>query len=164
MGAISTPPIKTDAKATELLTLSHDIMSASIYTEKSVQPDDKMLTHDLADTKVYLDKIAAFIEREYGDFKPEWKFYNKKSGWILKMFTKKRNVLFIVPCPHYFRVAFTLGDKAADLVFNSDLPESIKKGLSEAKKYIEGRTIQTQVNTQGDLDNVLKLIQLKLIY
>jgi len=52
-------------------------MSASIYTEKFVQPDDRMLSFDLADTKTYLDKISTFIEKEYGDFKPEWKFYNQ---------------------------------------------------------------------------------------
>ena len=60
-------------------------MSASIYTEKLVEPDEKMLTYDLAETKSFLDKIAVFIESKYGDFKPEWKFYNQKSGWILKM-------------------------------------------------------------------------------
>ena len=65
-------------------------MSASIYTENLVKPDDKMLTYDLAETKGYFDKIAEFIKSEYGDFKLEWKFYNQKSGWILKMFTKKR--------------------------------------------------------------------------
>jgi hypothetical protein len=42
-------------------------MSASIYTEKLVEPNDKMLTYDLADTKCHLDKIAEFIESEYGD-------------------------------------------------------------------------------------------------
>lgn len=109
-------------------------MSASIYTEKLVEPDDKMLTYDLAVTKKYLDKIAEFIENGYGGFKPEWKFYNKKSGWILKMFTNKRNVLFIVPCDKYFRVAFTFGEKAADLIFDSKLPDSIKKDLFDAKK------------------------------
>jgi len=138
-------------------------MSASIYTEKLVEPDDKMLTYDLAETKSYLDKIAGFIENEYGDFKPEWKFYNQKSGWILKMFSKKRNVLFIVPCDKYFRVAFTLGDKASDLIFNSKLTDSIKKDLLEAKKYAEGRTIQIEVKTENDLYNILKLIEIKLM-
>ena len=138
-------------------------MSASIYAEKLVEPDDKMLTYDLAETKSYLDKIAGFIENEYGDFNPEWKFYNQKSGWILKVFSKKRNVLFIVPCDKYFRVAFTFGDKASDLIFNSTLPDSIKKELFEAKKYVEGRTIQIEVKTENDLDNILKLIGIKLM-
>jgi hypothetical protein len=43
-------------------------MSASIYKEKLVEPDDKMLTYDLADTKSYLDTIKEFIHFEYGDF------------------------------------------------------------------------------------------------
>jgi hypothetical protein len=43
-------------------------MSASIYTEKLVEPDEKMLTYDLAETKSHFNKIAEFIENEYGDF------------------------------------------------------------------------------------------------
>ncbi len=138
-------------------------MSASIYAEKLVEPDDKMLTYDLAETKEYLDKIAQFIDFEYGDFTTEWKYYNKKSGWILKMFTKKRNVLFIVPCDKYFRAAFTFGAKASDLIFNSELADSIKKELCKAKKYAEGRTIQVNVKTEDDLDNTLKMIRIKLL-
>ncbi|WP_170179765.1 DUF3788 family protein [Flavivirga rizhaonensis] len=138
-------------------------MSASIYNDKLVEPNDKMLIYDLASTKIYLDKISAFIENNYGNFRPEWKFYNKKSGWILKMFTKNRNVLFVVPCDKYFRIAFTFGDKATDLIFNSDLPDSIKKNLYDAKKYMEGRTIQLEVQTKNDLENILKMIKIKLV-
>ncbi|MBB3186248.1 DUF3788 family protein [Microbacter margulisiae] len=138
-------------------------MPASIYTEKSVKPDDAMLAYDLSGTKPYLDKIAAFIEREYGDCSPEWHFYNKKSGWILKMGAKTRNVLFIVPCPNYFETVFTFGDKAAALIFNSNLPDSIKKDLSEAKKYAEGQTIRIEARTDADLDNILEMIRIKLM-
>jgi hypothetical protein len=139
-------------------------MPASIYTEKLVKPDETMLTYDLAATKIFLEKIAQFIESEYGDFKPEWKFYTKKSGWILKMVTKKRNVLFVVPCDKYFRVAFTFGAKASDLIFSSTLPVSVKKDLLETKVYAEGRTIQLDVKTKNDLDNILEMIRIKLLH
>jgi hypothetical protein len=122
-----------------------------------------MLSYDLAETKTHFDKIASFMETEYGNFKPEWKFYNQKSGWILKMFTKKRNVLFIVPCNHFFRVTFTLGDKASFLLFESDLSESIKKELSEAPKHAEGRTIQLEVKTEKDVNNILEITRIKLL-
>lgn len=81
-------------------------MSESLYAEKLVMPNDTMLTYDLMDTKRYLDQIAEFIKNEYGDFKTEWKFYNKQSGWIMKMFSKKRNVLFIIPCEKFFSSNF----------------------------------------------------------
>jgi len=54
------------------------------------------------------------------------------------MFTKKRNVLFVVPCDKYFRVAFTFGDKASDLIFSSELPDSIKRS-GNATAHIHGR-------------------------
>jgi uncharacterized protein YdhG (YjbR/CyaY superfamily) len=138
-------------------------MSASIYTDKLLKPDDMMLTYDLAQTKSYLDKIIGFIESEYGNFKPEWKFYNKKSGWILKMFTKKRNVLFVVPSDKHFRVAFTFSEKASDLIYSSELPEYIKNELSSATQYAEGRTIQIEVKSETDFENILKMIRIKLM-
>lgn len=137
-------------------------MTASIYDDKLIEPNDKMLSFDLENTITYFNRICEFIEIEYGNLKPEWKYYNKKSGWILKLFNRKRNVLFVVPCNKYFRIAFTFGDKASDKIFNSDLPEMIKKDLFETKKYAEGRTIQIEVKNENDLNNILKLIRIKL--
>ena len=137
-------------------------MSVSIYDNKSVIPSEKMLAHDLADAKDHYEGICNFIITEYGDLKPEWKFYNKKSGWILKLFCKKRNVLFVIPLEGYFKVAFTFGQKATDVVLNSELPEKIKNDLQLAKKYAEGRTFQVDVKNKVDLENILKLISIKL--
>lgn len=137
-------------------------MTASIYDDKLIEPNDKMLSFDLGNAITHFNKVCEFIEIEYGNLKPEWKYYNKKSGWILKLFNKKRNVLFVVPCNKYFRTAFTFGDKASEIIFNSELPEVIKKDLFETKKYAEGRTIQIEVKNENDLSNILKLIQIKL--
>lgn len=139
-----------------------NIMATSIYDEKLIKPTDEMLAYNLGMTKNYLNIISEFIANKYGSFKTEWKFYNKKSGWILKLFNKKRNVLFVVPCDKYFRAAFTFGDKASDLVYNSELAEDIKQKLSEAKKYAEGKTIQIDVKNEMDCENILNLIEIKL--
>lgn len=138
-------------------------MSASIYDEKLITPTNKMLEVDLLSTKKYLDEITSFIDTNYGYVKPEWKFYNKKSGWVLKLFNKKRNVLFVVPCKGYFRVAFTFGEKASELVFQNEiLPQFIKDELSNAKKYAEGKTIQVEVKKQSDFNSIIELIKIKL--
>ena len=138
-------------------------MSASIFSDNRVEPDDSMLAHALGDTKTCLDAIAEFIGNEYGDPKTEWKFYNKKSGWILKMVTGTRNVLFVIPCDQHFRVSFTFGKRASDLVFRSDLPDSVRTSVIEAKKYAEGRTIQVEVRSEKDLDTQKMLIRIKLM-
>ena len=138
-------------------------MAASLYDDKLIEPNDEMLSYDLGETKIFLDRISGFIENEYNNLRREWKFYNKKSGWILKLFNKKRNVVFIVPCENHFRAAFTFGDKACDIVYTSELPESIKKDLFEAKKYAEGHTIQIEVKSENDCENILELVRIKLV-
>ena len=137
-------------------------MSASIFDLKLVEPNDQMLAAELGNTKEYLDKIGSFVKEEFGDLTLEWKYYGQKSGWILKMFYKKRNVLFIVPCKGFFRVAFTFGENAVNGIIASELPEFIKNEILVARKYSEGRTIQLEIKTDEQYDNILNLIRIKL--
>ena len=137
-------------------------MSASIYSDKLVVPDEKLLAKDLGDTKSYLDNIVSFIEQEYGDLKTEWKYYGTSSGWILKMFVKKRNVLFLIPCHGHFITVFTFGNKAVNLLLESDVSDDIKGDVMGSKKYAEGRSIRKEVIHDSDLENVIKMIRIKL--
>lgn len=144
-------------------TLKNNIsISASIFDLKLVEPDDKMLAVELGKAYEYLDKIRLFIRDSYGDLETEWKFYGQKSGWVLKMFNKKRNVLFIIPCKDHFRTAFTLGDKAIDTLRISELPDFIKYEFINAKKFSEGRTVQLEVRTEQQYKYILDLITIKL--
>jgi len=137
-------------------------MSASIYNDKAIQPDDSMLRNDLAESYEYYEEISQFINNNYGNLSLDWKFYSGKSGWILKLLTKSKNVLFVIPCEGYFKVAFTFGEKATDFILNSDFSEFVKTELLNAKKHVEGRTIQLDISKEFDCDNVLKLIEVKL--
>jgi len=137
-------------------------MSASIFDLTFVEPNDKMLAVELGKTKVFLHKIESFIKDEYGDLTLEWKLYGQKSGWVLKMFNKKRNLLFVVPCKDYFIIVFTFGDRAVDDIIASALPEFIKHEIFIAKKYLEGRSIQLEVRTDEQCENILNLIRIKM--
>ena len=53
-------------------------MAASIYDDKLITPDDKMLANDLGETYQYLIQIQQFIADVYGSMIPEWKYYNSK--------------------------------------------------------------------------------------
>lgn len=85
-------------------------MSVSVFDSKMVVPDNKMLAYELGESMQYLESIQMEIQNNYGDLTPEWKHYGAKSGWILKLFSKKLNVLFVIPMQGYFRVAFTLSN------------------------------------------------------
>jgi hypothetical protein len=137
-------------------------MSASIFSDKTQEPDETMLSEALGETKTYLDQICNFIETETGHLLREWKHYGQKSGWLLKLLSKKRNMMFVIPENGCFTVGFVFGDRAVIAVMNSNLNETIKNDLQNARKYAEGRGISLVINDSSQVESVLQLIRIKL--
>lgn len=137
-------------------------MSASIFDLKSNPPNEAMLEHELGPAMDWLNQIRNYIESHYGNLSVEWKFYGQKSGWVLKVYQKKRNILFVVPLHETFKVAFTFGDKAIQLIMDGDLPNHIKQELTNAPKHVEGTTIQLHITSKEQTVQLFELIRIKL--
>lgn len=137
-------------------------METNVFMDKSTQPDDHRLAHALGENAIFWEAIKKHLAQKHGEANEEWKFYNTKSGWILKTLLKKRNLFFLIPLPGFFRLAFVFGDKAVSAVEKSDLPEDIKTELKNARKYAEGRGIRIEVKSQKDVEHVKKLIDIKV--
>ena len=133
-----------------------------LFLDKSTQPTERQLKDAIADTYEYWDEIKDRITELYGDTKGEWKFYSKKSGWTLKTLLKKRNLFFFQPFANYFSLTFIFGDKAVNVIEESDVSEAFKRVLRDAKKYAEGRGLLVKVKTRNDLTDVNKLIDIKV--
>ena len=85
-----------------------------------------------------------------------------KYGWALRPALKKRTILYLGPCDGCFRVSFVLGDKAVIAARASDLPKSLLKVISEARRYAEGTGVRLMIRKPEDLASVRKLVQIKL--
>ncbi len=133
-----------------------------LFLDKSAQPKERQLKDAIANTYEYWNEIKNRIAELYGDTKGEWKFYSKKSGWTLKTLLKKRNLFFFQPFPNYFSLTFVFGDKAVKVIEESDVSETLKIILRDAKKYSEGRGLLVEVRTRNDLVDVNKLIDIKI--
>jgi hypothetical protein len=137
-------------------------MSAGIFDDKNKKPTDKMLKNALGKTYNLWGEIKKHISTEYGKITEDWKFYNVRSGWLLKILLKKRNLFFFVPVESYFKFYFVFGDKAVSAVGASDLPENIKTTLKNAKKYMEGRGLTIDVKTSEDVEIAKTLLEIKV--
>ena len=133
-----------------------------VFNKKDYMPDEEMVRKALGSSYAYLENIRQFVKEEIGETVEEWKFYGQKLGWTLKKYLKKRNLFFIGMYPGYFRIAFVFGDRAANNVFDSDIAEVLKKELSEARKYAEGRGINIKVDDDTYLDDIKELIRIKV--
>jgi len=139
-------------------------MSASIFEDKLVEPTEHMLQEELGDTYKYLEQVKREITNASGGVTPEWKYYGQKSGWTLKLYAKKRNILFVTPCHGFFCTSLVFGDRAVDAIIQSTLSDSIKQEVFAAPKYAEGRGIRLEVKNQDQCDVLLELIRVKIMF
>jgi hypothetical protein len=138
-------------------------MSSSIFSDKSIQPDNRKLAAALGHTYPLWVEIKSHIQAEYGELVEEWKYYSPKSGWILKSLNKKRNLFFFTPCQKYFRISFIFGDKAVAAIEKSDLPAAMIEELRKARKYAEGRGLRLEIRKRSDVEHVKKLLAVKVM-
>ncbi len=137
-------------------------MSVSVFDDKAVKPDEKTLLKAIGNTAGHWQKIKSNLKNEYGELVEDWKYYGQKTGWLLKVLRKKRNLFFCIPLKGSFRIAFVFGEKAVSAVQSSDLPEAINLELRNARKYAEGRGLRIDVESAKDVENIRKLVEIKV--
>ena len=116
-------------------------MAVSIFDDKSVMPDDSMVADALAESYLFWVKLQNYVWETYPNVTGEWKHYGKSSGWVFKLLSKKRNLLFFIPKSRCFRLRFGINEKAADSIETADLPDVIIEAVRTATPYTEGRSI-----------------------
>ncbi len=134
----------------------------SIFTDKSIVPNDKDLVDRLGDTYVLWKQISDFVYQQYPDGKEDWNFPGKNYGWSFRIKDKKRAILYFLPRENYFKAAFVFGLKALDVILETNISDSIKNDLLAAKKYAEGRGVSIDVKKNSVIPDIQKLIEIKL--
>ena len=138
-------------------------MLVNYFVDRTTEPQVKDMEVALGSTYPLFEQIVKYLMDTHKDIRPEWKQYGKKTGWQLKLFKGKRNIMFVVPFEGSFIVYFTFGDKAVQQVMESDLPDEIKTELQNARKYMEGRGINLSITGETEnVDEIIKLIEIKL--
>lgn len=139
-------------------------MDMSVFPDKEIRPDDKELAIHLASTYSIWLRLCDFVMEQYPEGKGEWTYPGKKYGWNFRIKDKKRAIIYFLPRDNYFKVAFVFGQKAMERILLSDISTEIKSALSEAHVYAEGRGIQIDVHDNSKLQDIKKLVEIKLLY
>ncbi|MBX3008402.1 MAG: DUF3788 family protein [Melioribacteraceae bacterium] len=137
-------------------------MSASYFDDKLRKPTNDDLVKVLGAKYKFWEDIKKHISENYGTAEEEWKYYNQKSGWLLKLLLKKRNLFFMIPHDKYFNISFIFGDKAVSVIEKSNLSGEIISEIVNARKYMEGRGLSVSVKSKKDLQNIIKLLDIKV--
>lgn len=137
-------------------------MDISIFTDQTKTPDMTDLKIQLGQSFEYWMQLKDFIISKYPAAIEEWNYPGKKYGWSFRMKDKKRVIMYFLPREKYFKTAFVFGQKAFELIMDSQIQEEIKNDLNTARVYAEGRGIRIDIKSDRILSDIKKLIEIKL--
>jgi hypothetical protein len=137
-------------------------MTGNQLNDKAKKPSDAALSETMGKAKKHWDTLIAWLSKEHPGLIQEWKFYGEKYGWQLKIFDKKRAILYMVPHQGYFMAALALKEKAIASLKESNLPASLIEEIENAKAVPEGKPARIEVTTKEQVEMVMKLVGIKL--
>ena len=137
-------------------------MALSIFEEKEKIPEDNDLKKALGDNYHIWNEIKEYVYLKYPEAMEKWSFPGKKYGWSYSLKDKKRAIIYMTPSDGYFMVGLVFGQKATDQAMAMDLSAKIKEIISEAKVYAEGRGFRIEIISNEFIEDIKKLIEVKL--
>ena len=133
-----------------------------VLGDKSVYPSEEILFSIFSDKKVIWQKILSYVKDNYKDVTEEWRYYNDGKQWLFKMQQKKKTIFWVSVLKDTFRITFYFGNKAEPLIEGSQLPQSIKDGFREAKRFGSIRPITTVITGVPDIETITILTDIKV--
>jgi hypothetical protein len=137
-------------------------MDTSIFTNKAEIPDDFMLSGTLGDLFETWMNIREYVFHVYPKATEEWNFPGQKYGWSFRIKDKKRAIIYLLPRDTYFLAAFVFGEKATKDALDSNISVEIKTIIETARVYAEGRGFRIEVRNESIVQDIKKLIEIKV--
>ena len=137
-------------------------MDTSIFMDLSKKPETADLEIPLGNTYPIWIEIRDFVLEKYPAAVEEWHISVKKYGWGFRIKDKKRAIIYLSPREGFFLVAMVFGQKATDQILNSDISAGIKEELMNSKVYMEGRVVRLAINDRSLINDIKKLVEIKI--
>ena len=127
------------------------------FMDQSAKPTGQSLQAALGNTYSCYEKVLALT----GLYSQEWNFA-KSSGWMLKIFDRKKALLYLIPLNNGFKISLTIREPERDAFLRDDELASLHSQISTSKKVPEGFALQFKLTAKNELQ-VLELFLGKLM-
>jgi hypothetical protein len=124
-------------------------------------PTEEKLNAVLGPASPLWSGIVRAVEERIAPLDLQWKPSKSAFGSICLLRHKKRTLLYLTPDIAQVWIAIVLGRRAYESAMTSSIPGTIKKRLSEARPYAEGRGIRFPVQSLSEIPVVTRLVELK---
>ena len=139
-------------------------MATSIFDDPKKKPTPEEIETALGKRANLWNELVDNMTNEELLPKPDlvWKYYSKKSGWVLLAQSKRKTILTLIPNEDEIITVFLFPEKVVEETMKLRLPKKVKLAIESAEKYKMGRPFNISVTRKSDLPSVIKLTKIKV--
>ena len=90
-------------------------MTERPFLDKSNKPTEQTIQATLGSTYIYYKKVVGLAS----SYLQEWTF-TKSSGWMLKLYDRKKALFYLIPLKNGFKLSLTIRDEERDAFLCDD--------------------------------------------
>lgn len=115
-------------------------MAERPFLKQSSKPTEQTVQTALGSVYVHYQNVLALAN----SYSQEWGF-TKSSGWMLKVFDKKKALFYLIPLNKSFRISLTIRESELEAFLGDDDLALLHDKISSSKKYSEGFALQFDI-------------------
>ena len=137
-------------------------MSVGVFTDKKHQPTDDEVLAAIGSRLPLWQELVRHIRAEY-PAEEDFRFlYGKSYGWALRFRIKGQLLTSLYPTQGGFTAQVNLGPAAVEQAQGMKLGENVQQAIARAHPYPEGRWLFIPVESEQDLQNMVRLLALRV--
>ena len=127
------------------------------FLDKSAKPTEQAIRTALGAAHTYYKKVIGLVN----SYSQEWTF-TKSSGWVLKIYDRKKALLYFIPLNHGFKISLAIRENEREAFLRDDELGIMHDKISSSRQYTEGFALQFDITNRKEFQP-LELFIRKLI-
>jgi hypothetical protein len=137
-------------------------MSVGTFTERKHQPTDAEIRQAIGPILPLWQTLIGFIRDKY-PVQEDFKFlYGKNYGWAWRFRIRGQFLTSLFPAQGCFKAQVNLSPAAVDVAQGMQLGKNVQQAIAHAHPYPEGRWLFIPVESEQDLQDVQRLLDLRV--
>ena len=137
-------------------------MGVGVFTDRKHQPTDAETLAAIGPRLPLWQELVRHIRAEY-PVQEDFRFlYGKNYGWALRFRIKGQLLTSLYPAEGGFTAQVNLSPVAIEQVQGLKLGENVQQAIARAHPYPEGRWLFIPVESEQDLQDVVRLLGLRV--
>lgn len=137
-------------------------MSVSVFADKKVQPTDIDIRKIIGLTLPLWDELIGTLREIYSPQEDLKFLYGKEYGWGIRFRLKGQLLTSLYPTQGGFTVQINLSPADVEIALGMQPGRNVQEAIARANPYPEGRWLFIPVESQADLEDIYRLLELRV--